>query len=402
MRAIGLMSGTSMDGIDAALIYTDGLLEVKHINGASLDYSKEFRLLLRAAEYSFQHNNGLNNQVDLDNYLTTVDVSRAQLELELGEAITTEAIIRKLTQLHGELVIKLIPDGQIKDMVIGFHGQTVYHNPSQKISLQIGDGQLLANITGLPVVNNFRMNDIKHGGQGAPLAPMYHRVLANGLGKYPIAIVNCGGISNISYIGGAAEEQVIGFDTGPGNILLDKLVRQRTGGREFMDEGGKYGSKGVVDQKLLIDLKGCIVNYQNDFWHKSPPKSLDAGNFMLLPQLSAMKLEDACATLAAFTAECIVESANYINEAPKLWVLCGGGWNNPVICEFLRQKLCLKFGENTEIKKADELGWSSLYMEAEIFAYLAVRACKNLSISLPQITGSKFAVSGGNVYYPKK
>lgn len=421
LTAIGLMTGSSMDGIDAVIIKTDGEACVQHIDGAMVAYSPEFHLLLRIAEYALQQERGDLQEAEkhfsnhVHKYLQEKGLGDKLplLQGELGQKITLANIINRLTILHGQLVQTLMHKANLKvaDIdVIGFHGQNLYHNPAQKLSIQVGDGQLLADITGIAVVNDFRSNDVKNGGQGAPLAPMYHRVLAYRDDLYPVVVVNCGGIANVTIISKPSSKttsfehlDVIGFDVGPGNALIDRYVRYKTEGKEFMDADGKYGSRGVADRYVLSLLKEkAIVNYKDDFLHRAPPKSLDARNFTLIAELDSLTFEDACATLEAFTAKCIADSIDLVDiEAPKIWVLAGGGWNNPVITGFLKQLLLDKLGPKVKVMTADEVGWNSKYLEVEIFAYLAVRSLKGLPVSVPGITGVSRPMLGGKKYSPK-
>lgn len=237
-HTIGLMSGTSMDGIDAALISTDGQQAIHEITHLSMQYPKPFHILLKACEYSAQRHQGdlalMEQQFshDLNTYLlealklNPTDIS----ELLQNQPVQLNDIIRQSTQYHADVVNSLLeksPNYLSKIDVIGYHGQTLYHNPAAKRTLQIGDGQLLANLTNINAVNQFRLADVNAGGQGAPLAPMYHRALALRDQHIPLAIVNCGGIANVTFILGEAENDLIGFDTGPGNVLLDQYRLKR-------------------------------------------------------------------------------------------------------------------------------------------------------------------------------
>lgn len=367
LKSIGLMSGTSMDGIDAVLMETDGKKIIKSIATESISYDDEFKLLLREAELSVR--NAKKNIASLE-------------------------VINRSTELHAKVVKALLKKANLlpKDIdVIGYHGQTLYHNPEEGITIQIGNGQLLADLTGIKVVNDFRSDDIKNGGQGAPLAPLYHQALALRDSYFPVAVVNCGGISNISIINGDGDNQVIGFDAGPGNVLIDRYIREKTNNLEFMDLDGKYGSNGIIQQEVLEKIISLI---QPHFKSKSP-KSLDSGDFYLIEELENLSIYDACATLEALTAKCISDSVDI--NAPKKWILAGGGWNNPVILKFLKQYLLEKLG-SVDIKLASEIGWDNVYMEAEIFAYLAVRSLYGLSITIPNVTGAREASYGGSVY----
>lgn len=363
MLAIGLMSGTSMDGIDAALLETDGLNLIKQIGTFSLDYSNEFKLRLREAE----------------------DLSKQKK----ANAATKE-IIEESTRLHALAVQKLLEKLKLESNqidLIGYHGQALYHNPAQGITVQIGDGQLLADLTKIKVINDFRSDDIKNGGQGAPLAPLYHLALANKI--KPVAFVNCGGIANISLI---REDQVIGFDTGPGNVLIDRYIRAKTNNQEFCDLDGKYGLQGKVSHEVLAKLIELITPHLS----KKFPKSLDPNDFILPAEIWDLTIYDACATLENLTSYAIVNSL-IPDLLPKTWLLAGGGWKNPVILKYLAQYLNEKI-EAPVIKLASEMGFDSVYMEAELFAYLAVRSYKGLPISMPSVTGASKPSMGGTLY----
>ncbi len=370
IKSIGLMSGTSMDGIDATLMETDGRQIINPKVSASLSYSAEFKLLLREAE---------------------LEVRQAKSNVSSPE------VIKKSTELHAEIVLNLLEKANLSPEevdIIGYHGQSLYHNPAEGITIQIGDGQLLSNLTGIKVINDFRSQDISNGGQGAPLAPLYHQALAAKLNLFPLAIVNCGGIANISVINGPEESQVMGFDTGPGNVLIDRYIRNKTSNKEFMDLDGKYGSKGVVSKEVLQKLMSQMSGYLS----KPAPKSLDPSDFYLIDELDDLNFNDACATLEAFTALSIVSS---LKDLPKKWVLAGGGWNNPVIVRYLKEYLADKLGV-FEMLLAKEVGIDGTYLEAEIFAYLAARSYFKLPISFPMVTGCRAPSLGGELYLPEK
>ena len=434
MMSIGLMSGTSMDGIEAALLETDGspnlLRSLGHISEA---YDPRFKILLKSAEYAVKKYEGNVEKAKIyyteaiyayikaafnipENTKTAIHIEQTILGLsrylegtnspQLN--ITFDRIVEHATTLHARAVKKLLKAQKIKASqvdIIGYHGQTLFHNPARKISIVVGNGQPLAQELGITVVNDFRSRDIEAGGCGAPFAPLYHYALALRDNRVPIAIVNCGGISNISLILNGHEEDVLGFDTGPGNALIDRLVRLRTQGQENMDTDGQYGKQGRVDKTVLAQLfEKAIFKFDQNYLLKIPPKSLDYNDMVLIPELESLSLSDACATLEAFTAETIVNSLDLLsgNRAlalPKLWVLAGGGWHNPVILKALQDCLKLKLGTNLKICRADEIGWSNQAMEAEIFAYFAVRSLQNKPLSLPGTTGVPKPISGGRIYY---
>lgn len=410
-KAIGLMTGSSMDGIDGALIETDGLFYSQHISGASIDYSSEFKILLRICEYAVQQEKGnlnftsLNFKKHMLNFLSENNTSATLNKLEnyLSSKVTFENIRKHLTILHSQIVDQLIEESGIESVdIIGFHGQNLYHKPEDKITIQMSDGQFLADMTNTKVVTNFRAQDVSSGGQGAPLAPMYHRVLASMKNMFPIAFVNCGGISNISYIKGLEDNGFIGFDTGPGNVLIDKYIRHKTSDQEFMDLDGKYGINGAVNHDVIALLYSNSIKHNiGNFFTSLPPKSLDYSNFFLIEEILKMRIEDASATLEYFTADSILNSFDFIDiKSLKSLVLCGGGWNNPVIKQFFIAGAAKKFPSTLNIITSDELGWKSKYIEAEIFGYLAVRSKLNLPTSLPNITGVRIPTVGGNLHNP--
>ena len=368
LLSIGLMSGTSMDGIDAALIRTDGSDIIEEISSIAIPYTSDTKHRLKDAEAKIRAN----------------------------PAINTEEITALSTSLHIEAVRALLEKSgySAQDIdVIGYHGQTMYHNPEEKISIILGDGAQMSKALGITVVNDFRRNDIDLGGRGAPFAPLYHLALAKRDNKIPIAIVNCGGIANITIIPDEHPEHMIAYDTGPGNGLVDRLVRARTGGKEHMDADGKYGSKGKAHEDVLKALyaKSTFKNDKN-FFHQIGPKALDINDMQLIPELDALSIEDACRTLEAFTADSIVRSLQ--STILSHWILAGGGWNNPVILSELNARL-----KNSSVITANEAGWNNAALEAQIFAYFAVRSLKKLPLSLPNTTGVSKPVSGGTIYY---
>lgn len=427
MLSIGLMSGTSMDGIDAALLETDGTAQhIKEIGHLSVPYSSHFKILLKAAEWAIRQSGGelslANAQYEqalqeyaidelhysAQDFPAKRDQWAATLygEEEAHRLLTFDAVVEHSTLLHAQAVNSLLKEvnhvaSQID--VVGYHGQCLLHQPAQKISVIVGDGQALADHVGITVVNDFRRRDIAAGGQGAPFAPLYHQALAIRDNKMSVAVLNCGGIANITLINGPHENDLIAYDTGPGNGLIDRLVRQRTLGLEHMDLNGQYGLQGAVNEAVLEALfQRSIIKDGKNYFTVLPPKSLDSGDLDLIPELSALSLEDACATLEAFTARSIVQSLDLLNtEGPGHWILAGGGWNNPVIYRELVSALKRKIGPHVIIENADEAGWNTQAMEAQIFAYLAVRSLQNQPLSVPGTTGVPLPLSGGHAHLPK-
>lgn len=435
------MSGTSMDGVDAALIQTDGHCHIEELSHVSISYNPLFRLLLKACEFAIKEvaekclienirdKEAIVNLTALDftHYLTSYlqkelrlselavsgklhDLSQYLYSLRPGDAtrrISFEDIIEHSTQLHAEAAHKLLLKAAYtaeQISVVGCHGQAFFHRPNAGLSIILCNGAQLADLLGITVVTDFRSCDIASGGQGAPFAPLYHHALARRDNKTPCAVVNCGGIANITLIYNDDIEDLVGFDTGPGNGLLDKLVRQRTQGREQMDINGQYGAAGVVCNTTLAALyEKAITKDGYNYFSKRPPKSLDINDMSLIPELDNLTLEDACRTLEAFTADSIVKSLHLINLArpiPLRWILAGGGWNNPVILSELAERLKWELGGAVVVETADSAGWNSQALEAQIFSYLAVRSLLNLPLSMPNTTSVSRPMSGGAVFYP--
>ncbi len=353
-----------MDGVDVALIETDGERGVCFRGCASLPYGEADRALLRAA---------LADAVRLD------DRAARPGALARAEAMVTER--------HCEAVRRFLQsEGLARDKIdiVGFHGQTVLHRPEKRLTVQIGDGAALARSLGVEVVYDFRAADVSHGGQGAPLVPVYHAALAAAAGfRAPVAVVNIGGVANLSYIAWDAEP--IACDVGPGNALIDDLMLARTGAA--LDQDGKAAAAGRVDEAILAKL------LDHPFLALPPPKSLDRNDFSAAP-VERLTTEDAAATLTAFTAGAIARALRFMPKPPALVVVCGGGAHNPTLIRELEARLpCRMAG-------ADSLGWSVDAMEAQAFAYMAVRRQKNLPITFPTTTGVPAPLQGGVIARP--
>lgn len=361
MRAIGLMSGTSLDGVDVALVDTDGEAIAGFGPTGYRAYSDDERALLRAA---------LKEGAQL-----TDRTARTPL-LARAEALVTRA--------HAEAVELFLEKNGLSRAdigVVGFHGQTVLHRPALGLTVQIGDGPALRQRLGIPVVHDLRQADIAAGGQGAPLVPVFHRALAAQAAlPRPLAVVNIGGVANVTLIGDG--ETLLAFDTGPGNALIDDWMGERTG--ERLDAGGAAAARGRADEALLAWL---LVH---PFFAKPPPKSLDRNAFAS-GIVGNVATDDGAATLAAFTARSIARAADFVREPPVLWIVCGGGAKNP---ELLR---LLAHVTGAEIRTGEDVGWSSDFLEAQAFAYLAVRSMKGLPLTYPSTTGVKEPVTGGIV-----
>lgn len=360
--SLGLMSGTSCDGVDVALIRTDGEGSVEPVRSSFRPYSDREQALFKQA---MQDAAGMDDREARPGCLAEAEDLVTKVHIEAAQAF-----ISKLSQDQ-------------KPEVIGFHGQTVWHDPSRGITVQLGDGRALAKTLGLNVVYDMRAADIAAGGQGAPLVPIYHRALqASSSMPPPCAVINIGGVANITWIDEAGA--LTAFDSGPGNALINDLVL-RTCGRS-MDEGGRIAASGTVDYLALIALMG------NPYFRKTAPKSLDRNAFDIEP-IAHLSLEDAAATLTAFTVETLclgLEQAEQLSgKSAELAVVCGGGQHNVHMMAQLADAL------DCPVKLAKDLGWDGDAIEAQAFAYLAVRCLKGLPITFPGTTGVKSPITGG-------
>lgn len=382
MRAIGLMSGTSMDGIDIALIETDGMDHVRRLAAWSEPYPEEFRDRLRQA---------------------LVEAKGMVIRTERPGSLA--AVEQELTERHADAVRRFMGDRMLQPSavdVIAFHGQTVLHREvatpgdafvdlrlgvpevrelageAKMFTVQIGDGPLLARLTGVDVVYDLRAADCEAGGQGAPLVPAYHRALAAKVPDRPLAFVNIGGVANITWIG--RDGHLIAFDTGPGNALIDDWMTKHAGATR--DEGGALAARGTVDEGVLHTYLSL------PYFATVPPKTLDRNAFPagLVDLLSPA---DGAATLTAFTAESIARAREHLPEQPGLWVICGGGRRNRTLMSMIAARV-----ENAVVP-AEALEFDGDTMEAEAWAYLAVRSLKGLPITFPGTTGVAAPTTGG-------
>ena len=358
LTALGLMSGTSMDGIDVALIRSDGEMAVEAGPSASFAYPDDFRSSLSEANAIAAH---LQSRQNLPDQLRN-------LEREITD--------RHASAIHDFCAGHAIPLSSLD--VIGFHGQTVLHRPEIQLSIQLGDGKRLAQLTGADVVYDLRAADLAAGGQGAPLAPVYHRALAAAIEPRPIAFLNVGGVANVTWIG--ADDSMIAFDTGPGNALIDDWVRAKDA--RPRDEGGELAQSGRVDAAVLQNL------LDNPYFAAKPPKSLDRDDFSTVAAAS-LSLADGAATLTAFTAASVVTAITHLPAEPELWVVCGGGRHNGAIMSELRGRL------RARVAAAEEIGCDGDMIEAQAFAYMAIRSLRGLPLSYPGTTGVPKPQVGG-------
>ncbi|MET3854894.1 anhydro-N-acetylmuramic acid kinase [Rhizobium sp. OAE497] len=361
--AIGLMSGTSMDGIDVALLRTDGDGFVERGPFLGVSYDPAFRERLKTA---LEQAKAIKNRQERPGDLAAIE--------------------RELTQRHAAAVREFLQQNAMEAGaidVLGFHGQTILHRPDDALTVQIGDGGLLARETGIATVYDMRANDMVHGGQGAPLVPAYHAALAANIGnaKMPVCFVNIGGISNLTYVG--ADGTMIAYDSGPGNTLIDQWVEAHAG--IPFDQGGMIASEGHVVSELAERYLA------SPFFTAAKRRSLDRNDF--LPPLGRdAELADGARTLAYVAAASIIKSAGHLPVTPALYVICGGGRLNKVIMRDLAQ---LAEEHRATVISAEEAGFNGDAMEAEAWAYLAVRSLEGLPLTYPGTTGVREAVSGG-------
>jgi len=367
--AVGLMSGTSMDGIDAALIYTDGV-RVERL-GPSLikSYSSAVRARLR---------DGLSVAATCQ----SKDISAPGLAM----------LEREVTDLHAEAVFDLLSVNNLHPSqldVIGFHGQTVTHRPEKGWTWQIGDGGRLAGRTGIPVVNDFRTADMEAGGEGAPLVPLYHAALLSRERRHQtVAILNLGGVANVTWVsfaGDAEAPSIMAFDTGPGNAMLDDWAMLHTG--KPFDEDGALASRGLTHDEVLSGLMA------SPFFDEAPPKTLDRDDFNI-QAVRGLSTEDGASTLTDFVVETIVSSQSHFPAPPEAWYICGGGRLNTTLMRRLRRRLPVT------VDPVEVLGWRGGALEAEAFGFLAVRSLRGLPLSLPSTTGCKAPTPGGVLHMP--
>ncbi len=363
VNVIGLMSGTSMDGVDVALIETDGERAIRFGPQASFPYDDADRAVLRGALCE----------------ATTLRDRRARP----GRLAQAEALV---TERHAAAVEAFLTRFDVaRDSIdlVGFHGQTVLHRPEARLTVQIGDGSALAARLGMTVASDFRAADVAGGGQGAPLVPVYHQALVEREGlDGPVVVINIGGVANITYI--AEGEDPLACDTGPGNALLDDLMLERTG--IAIDTDGATAARGTVDATALATLMA------HPFFQRPAPKSLDRNAFSRAP-VAALSTEDAAATLVAFTAATIAAAIAALRP-PTLAIVCGGGGRNTTLMRNLAARL------PCPVETADERGWSTDAMEAQAFAYLAVRQTRALPITFPRTTGIAAPMPGGRLDRP--
>jgi anhydro-N-acetylmuramic acid kinase len=360
------MSGTSLDGVDVALIETDGERIAGFGPTGYRPYSDAEQALLRRA---LQEGAALTDRwarpgvlAEAEDFVTRVHAETVEVFLE------TERIDR------GDVA------------VVGFHGQTVLHRPAARLTMQIGNGEALAERLKLAVAYDFRAADVAAGGQGAPLVPVFHQALARDLNRaHPVAVLNVGGVANVTFVDGG---DPVACDTGPGNALIDDFMRARTGAP--LDRDGDQAARGRADEAFVERVLA------HAFFDLPCPKSLDRNAFAFanigLPDFT---VADGAATLSALTAASVARIVRQLPMPPKAWVVAGGGARNPTLMRMLAERL-----KPASVETADAVGWSSQSIEAQAFAYLAVRTLNDMPITFPGTTGVKQPMAGGVVVRP--
>jgi anhydro-N-acetylmuramic acid kinase len=345
-RALGLMSGTSLDGIDVAFLATDGRTGVMPGPALTVPYEAGLRTRLRSV---------------------------------LGGQGPVAEVERELTDAHAEAVQAFLARHDVgKVDVVGFHGHTILHRPREGRTWQIGDGARLAQRLGLDVVADFRSADVAAGGEGAPLAPAFHAGLAGGLER-PLAVLNLGGVGNVTWLGAGAEE-ILAFDTGPGNALIDDWALRHTGSP--VDRDGALARAGRVDEQAVARFLA------HPFLARRPPKSLDRDDFRAFTP-EHLSPADGAATLTAITAVAVAAAAAHFPAPPRRWLVTGGGRHNPALMAALARALA------APVEAVERVSWDGDALEAQAFAYLAVRSLDGLPLSFPGTTGVKAPTRGG-------
>ena len=371
--AIGLMSGTSMDGVDVSIIRSDGIDQFTNISDEYFEYSIDLYKKL----------------VDLRSIILSVkDLKKYSQKLSDLE--------REITLFHAKIVNSISSKYNDKIDIVGMHGQTIFHSPEHKISKQLGDGNLLSQLVKKKIIHDFRQKDLINGGQGAPLTPIFHNLLSKNINKnyqinFPICFINIGGISNITKIikkDEKLEENLEAFDSGPGNCMIDEWIRRNS--KHNFDQNGSIAKSGKINQLILNQV---IDNFKID----SFKKSLDIKDFDI-SFARGLSLEDGSATITDFTAYLIaqgIEYSNGSNDKPIKYLLCGGGRKNSFLIQSIKNYLSNK--SNISLESIDEYNFNGDYIESQAFGYLAIRAFLSLPISYPKTTGCETPTVGGKL-----
>ncbi len=369
--ALGLMSGTSLDGVDVSIIESDGDREYSSILDRYFKYDKKL----------------VNNILKIREKIS----SFKDYNLHLEEIKILE---KEITLFQFKAVNECLKNSKSLVDLIGFHGQTIFHNPDEKITKQLGDGKLLSQLSKKKVVYNFRQNDLENGGQGAPLTPIFHNVIANKLNKkfnlgFPINILNIGGIANITATVEDkslwGKEKIYAYDIGPGNCLIDEWIRKNSD--EKYDKEGTIAKSGKTDILILnqaLDNFNISSNYQ---------KSLDIKDFNIF-FAKGLSLENGASTITDFTAKLIADGMNYVHNKDQnfdcKWLVCGGGRKNKYLLEEIKNNF-----KKLNIDLIDKYEVDGDFIESQAFAFLAIRSLRGMPISFPTTTRCEKSITGG-------
>ena len=357
--SLGLMSGTSADGVDASIIQSNGDNEYKVILDKYFKYSQNIYENIHSLKEE------INNAKDLRNLSGKI-----------------QPIEKEITLFHANAVNEIIKNSRLNIDFLGFHGQTIFHNAKEKISKQIGDGKLLSKLTKKSVIYNFRQNDLKNGGHGAPLTPIFHKLLKRKLEFKDVTFVNIGGITNITTV--STDDTMFGTDIGPGMCLIDRWVRKKS--KKNYDENGILAKSGKVN-KLVLDKFIKNFHQKEKVLSKDTIQSFDTKYFDF-SFANNLSLEDGAATLTEFTVKVIIAAIKKENRYKEKIILCGGGRKNSYLVEKLKK-------ESDHIKLIDEYKIDGDFVESQAFAYLAIRSFLKLPISFPETTGVSAPCKGG-------
>jgi|TARA_Y100001949_G_C15945510_1_gene312264 anhydro-N-acetylmuramic acid kinase len=365
--SLGLMSGTSADGVDASIINSDGDKEYEVILNKYFKYNQK----------TYENIHSLKEKIN----------SSKDLKIFSKEIMSLE---KEITLFHANVVDEIIQESKSNVDFIGFHGQTIFHNSKERISKQLGDGKILSQLTKKIIVCNFRENDLNNGGEGAPLAPIFHKLIINQHKiSLPVCVLNIGGIANITAIERNDYSNFISRDIGPGNCLIDEWIRKNT--KKKYDDNGLIAKKGKTNE---IILNQAFDNFNSR--KKNNVLSFDTKDFNLNFALG-LSLEEGAATLTDFTGRII--GAGLFNllsrTSDKLWkvLVCGGGRKNTTLMNCIKKKTL----KNIDIQLIDDYGIDGDFVESQAFAYLAIRSYLKLPISFPETTGCKKPCIGGEI-----
>ena len=358
IKVLGLTSGSSLDGVNASIIVTDGVDVFEKVKTFDIPYDDNLREALRHMQKNFAKMN---------------DDEKVRIE-------------KSLTDFHIGIAREILYDYSGIEL-IGFSGHIICHKPSEHILYQIGNEQKIADELGVKVIGRFRNADILAGGQGAPLSPIYHASMVQNIEK-PLVIVDIGGISSITFVGQNGE--LIAFDSGPGNAAINEWVNKHGG--MYMDYNGKLGITGHINDEVLSAMM------KHKYLKLLPPKATDSNTFRdKLEHLEGLSLEDGAATVTAFVATSILKAIDdFIPVTPKKIIVCGGGAKNPTLVRFLKQRSI-----GMEVITSIEYGFDPLGIEADAFGFLAVRRLQCMPTSYPFTTGASQEVIGGEIFEPR-